>query len=453
LLALESEPPPAAATAEPDANVELPAEVLSEAIDEEVVEVLADDGELESHQAALLTEIETAEPVVEPENVGQSEPQSEPATVAEFTSEPEPIFFETAAAEEGPAAEESAAAEHSPAAEDSPAVELAASEETPVELTPADEIPASTPWDSAPPGAQPDSAEAPATEWNPLPPVPDWAAAAAAPVAAEAWAVPVEPEAAAIDAWAPVEPEPTSNNDAQWAAPEAPPSPSGWEAPPPAEPQAWTAAPKANTLAQMEGEADPLPVEPGAAQELFGIVPEGGSLSEEDENELPDAEVEDPDLPVAIEEEAAPEASAQAEADGHAGPPEQDGTGRVGLVVPGEHRVAVHTRGGGTRRGVVRDVDLSQAWFTLAPQGGGPEEAVQHDEVKAIFFMLPPGAPPQGGGAAQLRVTFADGRTIEGERDGSEDERGFFMVPTDAARTNTWRIYVARDAIADIRAF
>jgi hypothetical protein len=50
-----------------------------------------------------------------------------------------------------------------------------------------------------------------------------------------------------------------------------------------------------------------------------------------------------------------------------------------------------------------------------------------------------------------VKVTFADGRSIDGERDGEEGEHGFFLVPTDAARTNTWRIYIARDATAEIR--
>jgi len=50
-----------------------------------------------------------------------------------------------------------------------------------------------------------------------------------------------------------------------------------------------------------------------------------------------------------------------------------------------------------------------------------------------------------------VKVTFADGRSIEGERDGSEGEHGFFLVPADAARTNTWRIYVAREATAEVR--
>jgi len=174
--------------------------------------------------------------------------------------------------------------------------------------------------------------------------------------------------------------------------------------------------------------------------------------------------VEDPDLPVPVEEEADVPVAIEASE-----PPPVDDTFAVfaapanessergagpeahGLRVPGEHRVAVHTRGGSTKRGVVRDVDLSQSAFALEPASGGDGEPVQHDDVKAIFFMLPPGESPQPGGHGRVKVTFADGRSIEGERAGVEDKNGFFLVPQDAARTNTWRIYVAREATTEIR--
>ena len=55
------------------------------------------------------------------------------------------------------------------------------------------------------------------------------------------------------------------------------------------------------------------------------------------------------------------------------------------------------------------------------------------------------------GDGAKVRVTFADGRVIEGIRDGADAKHGFFLVPLDAARTNTRRIYVAREATSDIK--
>ena len=45
------------------------------------------------------------------------------------------------------------------------------------------------------------------------------------------------------------------------------------------------------------------------------------------------------------------------------------------------------------------------------------------------------------------RVTFSDGRTIEGHRAGGDGPHGFFLVPLDAQKTNTKRIYVARAAV------
>jgi len=129
-------------------------------------------------------------------------------------------------------------------------------------------------------------------------------------------------------------------------------------------------------------------------------------------------------------------------------PPMATGAPSAVSVVRGEHRVAIHTRGGQTRRGSVTDLDLARPQFALQPQGGGSTELVPHTEVKAIFFMLAPGEPliePAGG---KVRVTFSDGRTLEGHRAGGGGPQGFFLVPLDAQKTNTKRIYVARDAVA-----
>jgi hypothetical protein len=292
-------------------------------------------------------------------------------------------------------------------------------------------------------------------DWSSLQTGPDWSAPADAPAAEADWSAPAE----SGTAW---------SNDAAWAAPAEPVAETtDWTAAPPpsapSETSSWTNASAGNnTLAQMEGEPEPIPAEPGAAEHLFGSVPVGGSLSEEEEEgELPD--VEEADVPVTLDDESAlrplDDESALQPLDDESAllpldeepafPTEQ--TAQFGLVVPGEHRVAIHTRGGSTRRGMVRDLDLSQHEFALAPQGGGADEPVLHDDVKAIFFMLPPGVASQPGSRGRVKVTFADGRSIEGDREGEEDPRGFFLVPNDAARTNTWRIYIAREATAEIR--
>jgi hypothetical protein len=143
-----------------------------------------------------------------------------------------------------------------------------------------------------------------------------------------------------------------------------------------------------------------------------------------------------PDLLVPVDEDAPPMASG--------------GLARATTVVSGEHRVAIHTRAGRTRRGSVTDLDLARSEFALQPQGGGSTEIVPHAEVKAIFFMLAPGEPPVAPDGGKLRVTFSDGRSIEGHRDGGEGPQGFFLVPVDAQRTNTKRIYVARGAVAHL---
>jgi hypothetical protein len=143
-----------------------------------------------------------------------------------------------------------------------------------------------------------------------------------------------------------------------------------------------------------------------------------------------------PDLLVPVDEDAPPMASG--------------GPAHATTVVSGEHRVAIHTRAGRTRRGSVTDLDLGRPEFALQPQGGGSTEIVPHAEVKAIFFMLAPGEPPVAPDGGKLRVTFSDGRSIEGHRDGGEGPQGFFLVPVDAQRTNTKRIYVATAAIAHL---
>src|SRR5213076_401186 len=67
---------------------------------------------------------------------------------------------------------------------------------------------------------------------------------------------------------------------------------------------------------------------------------------------------------------------------------------------------------------------------------GGPATRVHRSrrsrsafaDGRAIFFMLAPGEPPHGGDGAKVRVTFADGRIIEGTRDGADAKHGFFLA-------------------------
>jgi hypothetical protein len=297
-----------------------------------------------------------------------------------------------------------------------------------------------------------------AADWSSLRAGPDWAAAvASAEPAIDAWgAAPPAPAQSEWSAALPM-PEPQAPSAATTVAPE-------WSAPAAEEPRpfggpapAWNApAVGASALEQLESE--PPEPEPGAAKELFGTVPTGGMLAGDDEDPGPPQDLdspeevlrplaidhEDPDLP-AVDERARP-ANKRAQPLAAFKP-----AGLGALEVSGEHRVAVHTRGGRTLRGTLRDVDLSKSQFPLVPQGGGEPETIYHSDVKAIFFMLAPGEKGQAGDGAKVRVTFADGRSIEGIRDGADAKHGFFLVPLDAARTNIRRIYVAREAISDVK--
>ena len=77
-------------------------------------------------------------------------------------------------------------------------------------------------------------------------------------------------------------------------------------------------------------------------------------------------------------------------------------------------------------------------------------EIVAHADLKAIFFMLAPGENAPAPTGPKVRVTFSDGRTIEGHRDGPDVRQGFFLIPLDAQKTNTKRIYVAKAAVSSV---
>jgi uncharacterized protein DUF6982 len=317
--------------------------------------------------------------------------------------------------------------------------------------------------------------EAPPTDWSSLRTGPDWAAPApsaeaandawgGAPPAPQSshWSAPAAPSAAETE-WAP------PPSDAQWAAPAAaatgewevaiseaePASQQQTAAAPSAAAPAWNApAVGASALEQLDSE--PMAAVPGAANDLFGSVPAGGSLGGNDDDLGPPEELAAPEevlRPVAIDDDDQDLPQPTGE------PPRTRAQPLAAwrpaavnaMAIDGEHRVAVHTRGGRTLRGTMRDVDLSKSQFPLVPQGGGEPEAIYRADVKAIFFMLASGEPTHTGDGAKVRVTFADGRVIEGIRDGADAKHGFFLVPVDAARTNTRRIYVAREATSDVK--
>ncbi len=113
------------------------------------------------------------------------------------------------------------------------------------------------------------------------------------------------------------------------------------------------------------------------------------------------------------------------------------------VVISGEYRVILHTMEGQVKRGVLKDPDLGAESISLEGPTGGVE-GIALGRVKAIFFMLAPGArsPPSTG--QKVRVTFKDGRQVAGfSSDHGQRGPGFFVVPADN-RTNTERIYIYR---------
>lgn len=319
-------------------------------------------------------------------------------------------------------------------------------------------------WDGEAPGL-------PVQEWTAGAPAGDqlaaWGGAAAPAPAADGWGAPA-PAAAPVDSWAPAAPAP----HAGWRAPEPAAAEASWPAPAPP-PARGAEAPWPTTIASPEHaaaaapDAEPWPGEPAVVSSGSGwALPDTDAAPLPEDDSLfaplpPGASLSEPEPPAAAEPPAAPPAAAeQAEefalvhpddadllvpvVEPEAAPPEG------ALAVHGEHRVAVHTRAGRTRRGLLRDVDLAAPDFKLHPPTGGGWEIVKSDEVKAVFFMLPPGEKPAPGRGRPVRVIFHDGRVIEGMRDGEDALAGFFLVPADAARTNTRRIFVARASLAEV---
>ncbi|HUK66009.1 MAG TPA: hypothetical protein VLV17_04225 [Anaeromyxobacteraceae bacterium] len=120
------------------------------------------------------------------------------------------------------------------------------------------------------------------------------------------------------------------------------------------------------------------------------------------------------------------------------------------LVIGGQHRVVIHTADGQVKRGILTDAALDGVVVLLAPQLGGAPTPVPVELIKAIFFMMPPGAQPKAPEGKRVRVTFRDGRQVAGfSSDYAPDRVGFFMVPVDT-RTHTERIWVYRSAVRQV---
>jgi hypothetical protein len=131
-------------------------------------------------------------------------------------------------------------------------------------------------------------------------------------------------------------------------------------------------------------------------------------------------------------------------------PPPESAPGPQGATpfvpLPGVRRVIVHLLDGSVKRGTTTDLDLGSAAFAVSSPAGVVEE-IPRDRVKAIFFMLAPGARPPSPEGTRLRIELVDGRSMVGfGADDGSHPLGVLLTPSDA-RTGTEVIFVARAGI------
>ena len=150
-------------------------------------------------------------------------------------------------------------------------------------------------------------------------------------------------------------------------------------------------------------------------------------------------------------QDATPPSDAWADPDGWSAAPGEEAVvpAVTPAIIPGEHRVVLHTLEGSVKRGVVIDIDLNAEFTSLWPGNpGAAAEEVPFSRAKALFFLLQPGEHAQIGQGRRVKVTFVDGRQVEGVL-GEEMGQGFFLLPIDA-RTNTARVYVLSHAVRSV---
>jgi len=235
--------------------------------------------------------------------------------------------------------------------------------------------------------------------------------------------------------------------------------PAGWPGGE-AQPAAWSDATPASEPAPAVGVFEPAPAAgPGSfdAAEPAGALDLDPALGEVEAAGPATAEAPpDPAVyaaaagEVAIEEIPPVDVDVEEIAEAPPAPLAPDSGGPSPTFVVGEHRVVVHTLEGRVLRGTIADVDLDAPGLPLVTTPGAAPEPIAAAQVKAIFFMLLPGARPPAPEGRKVRVTFRDGRQVAGlSPDYHPEAVGFFMVPADS-RTNTGRIWVYREAVRQV---
>ncbi len=121
----------------------------------------------------------------------------------------------------------------------------------------------------------------------------------------------------------------------------------------------------------------------------------------------------------------------------------------VAPYVTGLQRVVVHTLEGLQTRGYLSDADLTRGAILLRKQDG-TEQWFNVEELKAVFFLVPPDQEPSAAQGTHIAVTLRDGRTLHGTAlDPSGQGVGFFLFPSDG-NSRVDRIFIYLQAIKDI---
>jgi hypothetical protein len=375
-------------------------------------------------------------PEPEPTPVLEVAPGPEPAPVLEVAPEPEPVPVLEVAPEPEPVLEV--------APEPEPVLEVAPEPEPVLEAAPLAPEPVleATPVAEAEPhvnGAAP-AGDPTSPPWPTRSELSEWHSADRADYVAWSWgSSSIEPyPELPPEAFAPEGVAPAPGEVAVFAAADAPAVEQGWPAPDRAPTEFDTnpledQAPLDGEVLEMSDAVEAPVLEAEPVLEATPILDAAPVLEAEPLLEADPLPMEE--APVTIDEsEFVPGAVAPAP--------------RPPPVVPGENRVIVHLVEGAVKRGTVQDIDLGAEAVVLHSQIGA--ENIRRERIKAVFFMLPPGAPAPQVEGSKLRITFHDGRQLVGYSDAYDGvSSGFFVIPADA-RTNTQRIYVYQGAIRTV---
>ena len=215
-------------------------------------------------------------------------------------------------------------------------------------------------------------------------------------------------------------------------------------------------APAAAGVSSHAGDAPPMP-EPAGVFGARAHPPAGGgaaapepaadevvpmaALAADDAAALSEAELLDEEV-VELADDAVP-----------APPPAEEGPApldpaEIPVRFEDPWRVVLHLCSGAAKRGELNGADLGTSTVVLHHPGG--TDFIDTEAIKAIFFMKEAHMQPRRPAGRRVRLTFSDGRTLEGFAPQKlPASGGFYLVPLDD-RTNTAWIFVYPHAIKDL---